>query len=124
MPVIEQNAGQTLLAVCTRRNCPDAGGLAGDALRGVEFCTVGCGKALRLRPCELLRSAFCTVGPWHESRTTARGGSIIEPNVWSGFADAFILASTPHLEEAYRVGEEVLPLVRGRPGAAPLPAVG
>ncbi|MCY1270710.1 Alkanesulfonate monooxygenase [compost metagenome] len=67
---------------------------------------------------------------------------IIEPNVWSGFnllrggqtngivgsyeqvaerldqlvglgADAFILASTPHLEEAYRVGEEVLPLVRG-----------
>lgn len=28
-------------------------------------------------------------------------------------ADAFILASTPHLEEAYRVGEEVLPLVRG-----------
>jgi alkanesulfonate monooxygenase len=68
---------------------------------------------------------------------------IIEPNVWSGFsllrggqpqgivgsyeqvaekldqlvglgADAFILASTPHLEEAYRVGEEVLPLVRGR----------
>jgi alkanesulfonate monooxygenase len=67
---------------------------------------------------------------------------IIEPNVWSGFsllrggqtngivgsyeqvaerldelvqlgADAFILASTPHLEEAYRVGEEVLPLVKG-----------
>ncbi|WP_269533247.1 LLM class flavin-dependent oxidoreductase [Chitinimonas sp. BJYL2] len=68
---------------------------------------------------------------------------ITEPNVWSGFnllrggqtqgivgsyqqvaerlddlvqlgADAFILASTPHLEEAYRVGEEVLPLVRGK----------
>lgn len=67
---------------------------------------------------------------------------ILEPNVWSGFnllrggqtngivgsyqqvaerldelvqlgADAFILASTPHLEEAYRVGEEVLPLLRG-----------
>lgn len=67
---------------------------------------------------------------------------IVQPNVWSGFsllrggqtqgivgsyqqvaerldelvqlgADAFILASTPHLEEAYRVGEEVLPLVRG-----------
>jgi alkanesulfonate monooxygenase len=77
---------------------------------------------------------------------------IIEPNVWSGFtllrggqtngivgnyqqvaekldqlvqlgADAFILASTPHLEEAYRVGEEVLPLVRGRTGAASLRAV-
>jgi len=28
--------------------------------------------------------------------------------------DAFILASTPHLEEAYRVGEEALPLVKGR----------
>jgi alkanesulfonate monooxygenase len=77
---------------------------------------------------------------------------IIEPHVWSGFtllrggqtngivgsyqqvaekldqlvqlgADAFILASTPHLEEAYRVGEEVLPLVRGRGGAASLRAV-
>ncbi|CAG0965245.1 alkanesulfonate monooxygenase [Myxococcaceae bacterium] len=79
---------------------------------------------------------------------------ITEPNIWSGFsllrggqtqgivgsyeqvaerlddlvrlgADAFILASTPHLEEAYRVGEEVLPLVRGRPsGSATLRAVG
>jgi alkanesulfonate monooxygenase len=68
---------------------------------------------------------------------------ITAPNIWSGFnllrggqtqgivgsyqqvaerlddlvqlgADAFILASTPHLEEAYRVGEEVLPLVRGK----------
>jgi alkanesulfonate monooxygenase len=67
---------------------------------------------------------------------------ISDPNVWTGFGllrggqtqgivgsyqnvaerldqlvelgtDAFILASTPHLEEAYRVGEEVLPLVRG-----------
>jgi alkanesulfonate monooxygenase len=67
---------------------------------------------------------------------------IVEPNIWAGFnllrggqgngivgsyeqvaerlddlvklgADAFILASTPHLEEAYRVGEEVLPLVKG-----------
>jgi alkanesulfonate monooxygenase len=78
---------------------------------------------------------------------------IIEPNVWSGFsllrggqtngivgsyeqvaerldqlvqlgADAFILASTPHLEEAYRVGEEVLPLVRGSTSAPALRAVG
>lgn len=67
----------------------------------------------------------------------------VSPNVWSGFAhlrpgpawglvgsyeqvaerldelmglgaDAFILAGNPHLEEAYRVGEEVLPLLRGR----------
>lgn len=28
--------------------------------------------------------------------------------------DNFILAANPHLEEAYRVGEEVLPLLRGR----------
>lgn len=71
---------------------------------------------------------------------------IIAPNIWSGFgllrggqtqgivgsyeqvaerlddlvrlgADAFILASTPHLEEAYRVGEEVLPLLRGKVGS-------
>ena len=79
---------------------------------------------------------------------------ITEPNIFSGFsllrggqtqgivgsyeqvaerlddlvqlgADSFILASTPHLEEAYRVGEEVLPLVRGRPsGSAVLRAVG
>ncbi|MDC7676271.1 LLM class flavin-dependent oxidoreductase [Asticcacaulis machinosus] len=68
---------------------------------------------------------------------------IIGPNLWTGFSllrggpalgivgsyeqcaqkldelialgtDSFILAGTPHLEEAYRVGEEVLPLVRGR----------
>jgi alkanesulfonate monooxygenase len=78
---------------------------------------------------------------------------IIEPNVWSGFnllrggqtqgivgsyqqvaerldelvrlgADAFILSSTPHLEEAYRVGEEVLPLVRGHVQPQALRAVG
>jgi alkanesulfonate monooxygenase len=65
---------------------------------------------------------------------------IVSPNIWGGFsllrpgpalgivgsyenvaarlddlialgADAFILAATPHLEEAYRVGEEVLPLL-------------
>lgn len=68
---------------------------------------------------------------------------IVSPNIWSGFnllrggpglgivgdyanaaerlddlielgVDAFILAGVPHLEEAYRVGEEVLPLVLGR----------
>lgn len=78
---------------------------------------------------------------------------IAEPNVWSGFgllrggqtngivgsyaqvaerldelvdlgADAFILAGTPHLEEAYRVGEEVLPLLRGHNSARSLRAVG
>lgn len=78
---------------------------------------------------------------------------IIHPNIWSGLsllrggqtqgivgsyeqvaerlddlvrlgADSFILASTPHLEEAYRVGEEVLPLVRGHDSAPALRAVG
>jgi alkanesulfonate monooxygenase len=78
---------------------------------------------------------------------------IIEPNVWSGFsllrggqtngivgsyeqvaerlddlirlgAESFVLASTPHLEEAYRVGEEVLPLVRGKADVSVLRAVG
>jgi alkanesulfonate monooxygenase len=68
---------------------------------------------------------------------------IIAPNLWSGIGllgdfptigivgsyeqvaerlddlvrigtDAFILAGLPHLEEAYRIGEHVLPLVRGR----------
>ena len=68
---------------------------------------------------------------------------VVAPNIWSGFSllrggpglgivgdyanaaerlddlielgvDAFILAGVPHLEEAYRVGEEVLPLVVGR----------
>ncbi|HEY8525002.1 MAG TPA: LLM class flavin-dependent oxidoreductase [Acidimicrobiales bacterium] len=68
---------------------------------------------------------------------------LVAPNVWAGFhllrpgpaiglvgdyaavaerldelialgVDAFILAGVPHLEEAYRVGEEVLPLIRGR----------
>lgn len=71
---------------------------------------------------------------------------IVAPNLWGGFnllrggpalgivgsyeqcaakldelialgADGFILAGTPHLEEAYRVGEEVLPLL-GRKAAA------
>jgi alkanesulfonate monooxygenase len=76
---------------------------------------------------------------------------IVSPNVWGGFSflrggpalsivgsyeeaaerldelidigvDAFILAGTPHLEEAYRVGEEVLPLLRSRPAADASPA--
>lgn len=36
--------------------------------------------------------------------------------------DAFILAAVPHLEEAYRVGEEVLPLMSGRRTPARLAA--
>jgi alkanesulfonate monooxygenase len=39
-------------------------------------------------------------------------------------ADAFILAGVPHLEESYRVGENVLPLLRGAaaPAAPPAPS--
>jgi alkanesulfonate monooxygenase len=69
---------------------------------------------------------------------------LVAPNVWAGFhllrpgpvlglvgdyatvaerldelialgVDAFVLAGVPHLEEAFRVGEEVLPLLRGTP---------
>ncbi|MFC5745538.1 LLM class flavin-dependent oxidoreductase [Actinomadura rugatobispora] len=36
--------------------------------------------------------------------------------------DAFILAGVPHLEESYRVGENVLPLLRGATAAATPPA--
>ncbi len=35
--------------------------------------------------------------------------------------DSFVLAGTPHLEESYRVGEEVLPLVRARTFDRPAP---
>ncbi len=41
------------------------------------------------------------------SRSRERLNEYIEAGV-----DHFILAANPHLEEAYRVGEEVLPLVR------------
>ena len=76
---------------------------------------------------------------------------ILAPNIWSGIgllgdfptvgivgsyeqvaerlddlvrlgADALILAGLPHLEEAYRVGEEVLPLFRGRAALTERPA--
>jgi alkanesulfonate monooxygenase len=36
--------------------------------------------------------------------------------------EGFILAGTPHLEEALRVGEEVIPLVRGTAGIADIAA--
>lgn len=38
--------------------------------------------------------------------------------------DEFVLSGWPHLEEAYRVGREVLPLTRAGAGADPRPAVG
>ena len=85
-----------------------------------------------------------TAGSAASSRTPASADDLLlAPNIWGGFhllrpgpaigivgdyaaaaerlsdlidlgVDAFILAGVPHLEEAYRVGTEVLPLVRGR----------
>ncbi|MGK2287062.1 LLM class flavin-dependent oxidoreductase [Pedomonas sp. V897] len=95
-----------------------------DRLRGQQTDSVGASRQAALRPTEARR---------YEDL-------IIAPNLWAGFsllrggpalgivgsyeqcaarldelirlgADAFILAGTPHLEEAYRVGEEVLPLL-------------
>lgn len=97
--------------------------------RGQPTDSVGASRQAALRPTEARR--------WD--------GLIVGRNLWGGFnllrggpalgivgsyqqcaeqleelirrgADAFILAGTPHLEEAYRVGEEVLPLL-GRSAA-------
>ena len=53
------------------------------------------------------RQAFGLVGSYEQ--VAERLDHLIELGV-----DAFILAGVPHLETAYRVGEEVLPLLRGR----------
>lgn len=100
--------------------------------RGQPTDSVGAARQAALRPTEAKR--------WDEL--------VIGRNLWGGFnllrggpalgivgsyeqcaeqldelirrgADAFILAGTPHLEEAYRVGEEVLPLL-GRTATAGL----
>lgn len=92
--------------------------------RGQATDSVGASRQAALRPTEATR--------WDDL--------IVAPNLWGGFnllrggpalgivgsyeqcaaqldtlieggADGFILAGTPHLEEAYRVGEEVLPLL-------------
>ncbi|PSJ42928.1 LLM class flavin-dependent oxidoreductase [Allosphingosinicella deserti] len=100
--------------------------------RGQPTDSVGAARQAALRPTEAKR--------WDEL--------VVGKNLWGGFnllrggpalgivgsyeqcaeqldelirrgADAFILAGTPHLEEAYRVGEEVLPLL-GRAATAGL----
>ncbi len=92
--------------------------------RGGPTDSVGAARQQALRP----------------SEATRYDELIVAPNLWGGFSllrggpalgivgsyeqcaarldeliargtDAFILAGTPHLEEAYRVGEEVLPLL-------------
>ena len=81
---------------------------------------------------------------WVPEHITGYRDLEVQPNVWCGFSlirggpafglvgsyeqvaerldelrelgvDAFILAGNPHLEEAYRVGEEVLPLLQRTP---------
>lgn len=81
------------------------------------------------------------IAGWVPTTITGYRDLEVQPNVWCGFSlirggpafglvgsyeqvaqrldelrelgvDAFILAGNPHLEEAYRVGEEVLPLLR------------
>lgn len=95
--------------------------------RGQVTDSVGASRQAALRPTEARH--------WDEL--------IVGPNLWGGFnllrggpalgivgsyeqcaekldelirrgADGFILAGTPHLEEAYRIGEEVLPLLGQR----------
>lgn len=105
-----------------------------DRWRGQATDSIGAARQAALRPTEARR--------WDDL--------IVGPNLWGGFnllrggpalgivgnyeqcaarldeligrgADAFILAGTPHLEEAYRIGEEVLPLL-GRSAASLLQA--
>lgn len=101
--------------------------------RGQPTDSVGASRQAALRPTEAKR--------WEEL--------VVGKNLWGGFnllrggpalgivgsyeqcaeqldelirrgADAFILAGTPHLEEAYRIGEEVLPLLGRTAAAQPL----
>src|SRR5262249_8487496 len=102
--------------------------------RGQATDSVGAARQAALRPTEarpyedlivapnlwggfnLLRGgpALCIVGSYEQRAAK------LEELIQRG-ADGFILAGTPHLEEAYRVGEEVLPLL-GRSAPALLQA--
>jgi alkanesulfonate monooxygenase len=75
------------------------------------------------RSLEVAPNLWAGIGLVREGAATALVGSHeqvaerIEEYARSGF-DEFILSGYPHLEEAWRVGEEVLPLVGGRALAA------
>ena len=64
------------------------------------------------------RATSATTRPSASSAATSRSPSGSTTSSRIG-ADAFILSGLPHLEEAYRVGEEVLPLFGATAPAAP-----
>jgi alkanesulfonate monooxygenase len=92
--------------------------------------SVGAARQQALRPSEARRFDELIVAPnlWN-GFNLLRGGPALGivgsceqcaarlDNLIARGTDAFILAGTPHLEEAYRIGEEVLPLL-GRESAA------
>jgi alkanesulfonate monooxygenase len=89
--------------------------------------SVGAARQQALRPSEATRYDELIVAPnlWG-GFSLLRGGPALGivgsyeqcaarlDELIAGGADGFILAGTPHLEEAYRVGEEVLPLLGHR----------
>ncbi len=92
--------------------------------RGQATDSVGASRQAALRPSDANRYEDLIVAPnlWG-GFSLLRGGPALGivgsydqcaerlDQLIAGGADAFILAGTPHLEEAYRVGEEVLPLL-------------
>ncbi|WP_156679302.1 LLM class flavin-dependent oxidoreductase [Sphingomonas profundi] len=102
--------------------------------RGQPTDSVGASRQAALRPTEAKRYDELIVAPnlWG-GFNLLRGGPALGivgsyeqcaarlDELISRGTDAFILAGTPHLEEAYRVGEEVLPLL-GRQAQALLAA--
>jgi alkanesulfonate monooxygenase len=102
--------------------------------RGQATDSVGASRQAALRPTEATRWDDLIVGQnlWG-GFNLLRGGPALGivgsydqcaaqlDTLIQGGADGFILAGTPHLEEAYRVGEEVLPLL-GRSSQALLQA--
>ncbi|PTQ07755.1 alkanesulfonate monooxygenase [Sphingomonas oleivorans] len=98
--------------------------------RGQATDSVGAARQAALRPTEAKRYDELIVGPnlWGGFNLLRGGPALgivgnyeqcaakLDELIGRG-ADAFILAGTPHLEEAYRIGEEVLPLL-GRSASA------
>ncbi len=97
--------------------------------RGQPTDSIGASRQAALRPTEAKRWDDLIVGKnlWGGFNLLRGGPSLgivgsyeqcaeqLDELIGRG-ADAFILAGTPHLEEAYRIGEEVLPLL-GRTAA-------
>jgi alkanesulfonate monooxygenase len=102
--------------------------------RGQPTDSVGAARQAALKPTEARRYDELIIGPnlWGGFNLLRGGPALgivgsyeqcaerLDDLIRRG-ADAFILAGTPHLEEAYRIGEEVLPLL-GRTSASLLQA--